>query len=138
MVFDPAVLREIARDDPEFLQELAEEFARSAARAREELAAAIEARDLGAVAEVAHRFKSAAGQVGARGAQDLSAALERLGRTTTDGGGDDAWLAVRGMADELLPLLTALETALIGFASEVVARGASVRGPDEDAPASSH
>ncbi|MDQ8170888.1 MAG: Hpt domain-containing protein, partial [Gemmatimonadota bacterium] len=135
-VFDPAVLQAVTGDDPEFLQELAEEFARSAARARAELMTAIAAQDLSAVAEVAHRFKSAAGQVGAHGAQELSAALERLGRTTTGGGGDDAWVAVRALADELFPLLEALEAALIRFASEVVARGVAVRGPDEDAPAS--
>ena len=136
-VFDPAVLEAVTGDDPEFLQELAEEFARSASRARAELQAALDARDLGAVAEVSHRFKSAAGQVGARGAQELSAALERLGRTTTGAGEDAGWAQVRALADELLPLLQALETALTEFASLVAVRGRPVRGPDGDAPASS-
>jgi CheY-like chemotaxis protein len=136
-VFDPAVLEAVTGDDPEFLQELAEEFARSASRARDELQAALDARDLSAVAEVSHRFKSAAGQVGARGAQELSAALERLGRTTTGAGDDAGWAQVRALADELLPLLQALETALTEFASLVAVRGRSVRGPDGDAPASS-
>jgi signal transduction histidine kinase/DNA-binding NarL/FixJ family response regulator len=136
-VFDPAVLEAVTGDDPEFLQELAEEFARSASRARDELQAALDARDLGAVAEVSHRFKSAAGQVGARSAQELSAALERLGRTTTAEGDDAGWAQVRALADELLPLLQALETALTEFASLVAVRGRSIRGPDGDAPASS-
>ena len=118
-VFDPAVLLAVTGDDRDFLVELAEEFARSAARARVELRAAVVAGDLGAVAEVAHRFKSAAGQVGARGAQELAASLERLGRAA--GAGEESQVAAAALVDELVPLLDALEAALVGFASETAA-----------------
>jgi len=131
-VFDPAVLLAVTGDDREFLQELAEEFARSAARAREELTAAVAARDLKAVAEVAHRFKSAAGQVGARGAQELSAALERLGRAGLAEGAaaspTTALEAAQGLVDELLPVLDALEQALLGFAAASASGGADADG----------
>jgi HPt (histidine-containing phosphotransfer) domain-containing protein len=134
-VFDPAVLLAVTGDDREFLQELAEEFARSAARAREELTAAVAARDLKAVAEVAHRFKSAAGQVGARGAQELSAALERLGRAGAAEGAaasrTTALEAAQGLVDELLPVLDALEQALLGFAA-ASASGGTAAGPQSE------
>ena len=106
--FDPAVLLALTGGDQEFLRELADEFASSARRARVELTAALAAGDLTAMAAIAHRFKSAAGQVGARRAQELSAALEHMGRT----GGAVA----TALAEDLVRQLEVLEGALLVFA----------------------
>lgn len=110
-VLDPEVLRALVDGDEAFLRELAAEFAKSAARAGHELTVALDDRDLPRIAQVAHRFKSAAAQVGAHAAAERSAALERLGRSATD----DPEVALgeaRRLITALLPVLTALEDAL--------------------------
>lgn len=112
-VLDPGVLHALADGDEAFLRELATEFARSAARADRELAAALEGRDLATLAEVAHRFKSAAAQVGAHAAAALAAALERLGRGGTAAPEADAALVeAERLVTALRPVLAALEVAL--------------------------
>lgn len=112
-LFEPERLRAVAGNDPSFLRELAEEFARSAARTRADLTAALGAEDLGALADVAHRFKSASGQVGAHEVEARCAALERLAR----GDAVDA-AAVRAQVRELLPMMVALEAGLAVVAAE--------------------
>ncbi|MEK0431721.1 MAG: Hpt domain [Gemmatimonadota bacterium] len=111
-VFDPSVLRAFTGDDAAFFRELAEEFARSARTTHAELEAVLAADDFVTLALVAHRFKSAAGQVGALGAQELAASLERIGRA----GGAGASRAAGHVASQLLPMLRALEAGLLAAA----------------------
>lgn len=110
--FDPAVVRSIAGEDAGLMRLLTEEFVRAAESVRTDLAAALAAEDLAQLGAVAHRYKGAAGQVGAHGVQALAATLERTARA----GGAEALAQSASLVAQLLPLSKELDAALVLFA----------------------
>lgn len=95
------------------LRLLVDEFVRSANGVREALTTAMAAGDLAQIGAVAHRYKSAAGQVGAHGLQRLAATLERTARA----GAPDALMVSRPLGDRLIALSSELDRHLRLFAS---------------------
>jgi CheY-like chemotaxis protein/HPt (histidine-containing phosphotransfer) domain-containing protein len=106
--FDPAAVRALTGDDDAMLRLLVAEFVRSAQGVRDDLARALSVGDLAQVGAVAHRYKSAAGQVGAHGLQQLAATLERTAR----GGASDALAVSRPLGDQLIRLSMVLDRHL--------------------------
>ena len=106
---DVNVLINFVGDDPNTLRELLRDFRSAIARQRNELWAAMEARDFQKVGGLAHRFKSAARSVGALRLGDFCETLERVGK---QGDGANIGPAIEALERELDPVAEAIEQFL--------------------------
>ena len=113
--FRLAVIEALVDGDAETVRLLAAEFARSAQETMLELRQARAAMDRGAMGHLAHRFKSAAGQIGAEACRALCLALEREVKQSPTGEGDGR---VLGVTDDLIGSLEQLAQALQAVADQ--------------------
>jgi PAS domain S-box-containing protein len=80
---DVNVLKELVGDDPALVREFLQDFRSSAAKITEELRAAFDAGEPGAVAAAAHKLKSSSRAVGAFALGTLCEAMEEEGKAGT-------------------------------------------------------
>jgi len=113
--FRLAMIEALVDGDAETVRLLAAEFARSARETILELRQARTAMDRGALGHLAHRFKSAAGQIGAEACRALCLALEREVKRVPTGEGDGRVLE---LTDDLIASLEQVAQALQAVTDE--------------------
>jgi len=105
-VLDPQVLRKAVGDDLDAIREVVDVYRQTLPADTDELLAAVERGDLGQAAQLAHRVKGGAANLGAERLWELSAEVEQAAR---EGRAEECRAAAPGLGDELTALIETLE-----------------------------
>ena len=124
--FSLAMINTLVDGDPETMRLLTAEFARSGRDTIHDLRNAQALLDRPALGHLAHRFKSAAGQIGAEACRALCQDLEQAVKEPVTGDGDRRVLALTA---DLLASLDVLTTALQAVADAAPVEEAGAEGP---------
>jgi CheY-like chemotaxis protein/HPt (histidine-containing phosphotransfer) domain-containing protein len=94
VAFDEASLRARVADDEDLLFEVVRMFLEDCPKRLQDIKAAVDARDSGAVRQTSHALKGAAGNLSAMGLFEAARALERAGVDGDHDAADRAWSAL--------------------------------------------